>query len=66
MQTSPVGGQFPPAMCGSLNQMLRRVEPLGERVMIQGLTVAKGAVRQLPARWRRIYGFGQCQRKRQR
>lgn len=37
-----LAGKFPQGNCSSLNQVLHRVEPLGERVMIQGFTVAKG------------------------
>jgi hypothetical protein len=37
-----LAGKFPQGNCSSLNQVLHRVEPLGERVMIQGDTVAKG------------------------
>lgn len=42
-------GKFPPGNCSSLNQVLRRVEPLGERVMIQGLLVAKVAAGYSPS-----------------
>jgi hypothetical protein len=36
-------GKMPPGNCSSLNTMIKRVEPYGERVILQGLTVERRA-----------------------